>query len=386
MRTLVYLTAFFARKRLMSGVGVLVVILAMLLVLTGFLAAVRWIEQVGERYGQLYEGRATSQPVVDVERGSIHTQVWEATDFVYLQRYPMIAGTLLPLRMAVPWLLIMLPFLGMLLSVCDVSRELETGVAQTLYGTPVRRWVLGTSRVLGDSFVALALTGIGILAALGVGSVFVRYEIGAGQLARSAALILILGAYTSIFVQVGTLLSARARRSTNAIWGAVVIGLAVVGVYAAGENVMNAAHAPYATLPSPPYSVDRLLSEHVMTAMSGTGSLERFEETGGPELARYVLELNAHADAFHRTLHSDYQRERWYAFLSPAHAIWEIAGQLLQDRHVDATEILAPVAPLDVPPSIGTSLRRVWPELVGMLVAWLGLFGMNVHALSRLEV
>jgi hypothetical protein len=273
----------------------------------------------------------------------------------------------------------------MLVSACEVSRELETGVAQTLYGVPVRRSVLGMSRILGDSLAVTAMISVGTLVALAIGSQLLDYEITAAHLMRSAVFVLILGFYTAIFVQCGSLISALSRRSALSLWVCIIVGLAIIGVYFSGANLMSAMHAPYSTLPAPPRNVNRLLSAQP-PGMTDTRTSEQLEAAGGPELARYLVEVNAHADEFHRMLQADYQRERWYALISPVHAIWEVAQQLLQDRHNFSTELFAPIAAMDPPPSIRQSLAASWPELAGLLAAWLALFAINVRVLSRLEV
>jgi len=386
MRTLAFLTKFFALKRLTSITALLLSLLTMLLLLSGFLSAAERTEGYAWAYEQLSGGNPVTFPVQDVGEGAVHAQVWEAANFAYLHSYPIIGGTLLPLRLSARWLFIILPFVGMLISACGVSLELETGVAQTLYGMPVHRAVLGMSRILGDSLAVTAMISFGILVALALGSQLVDYEITSVHLTRSAAFVLILGFYTSIFVQVGNLISAVSRRSAISLWVCVIVGSAIIGVYFSGANLMSTIHVPYSTLPAPPRTVSRVLSRQGPVGGPGEMSIEQFEEVGGPELARYILELNAHAEAFHKILRADYQRERWVALVSPVHAIWEVAQQLLQDRHNFSTELFAPIAAMDPPPSIRRSLVEAWPELTGLAVLWLLLFGLNIRVLSRLEV
>jgi hypothetical protein len=165
----------------------------------------------------------------------------------------------------------------------------------------------------------------------------------------------------------------------------VIAGLALIGVYLSGTNLMNAAHDPYTNIPFPPLSVNRLLSSQP-PGVTDMRTEEQLAAAGGPTLARYLLELSAHGDESHRTLLADYQRERWYALISPIHAVWEIAQQLLQDRHNVSTELLAPLAAMDPPPPIRQSLREALPEIVGLLGIWLVLFAINSRVLARLEV
>ncbi|MBU1050240.1 hypothetical protein KKG90_09490, partial [Candidatus Bipolaricaulota bacterium] len=184
MRAFFYLTKFFAVKRLTSLAALLLSLLTMSLLLSGFLSAAERMEGYGSAYEQVSAGNPVAFPVQDVEKGAVHAQAWEATNFAYLHSYPIIGGTLLPLRLSSLWLFIILPFVGMLVSACEVSRELETGVAQTLYGVPVRRSVLGMSRILGDSLAVTAMISVGTLVALAIGSQLLDYEITAAHLMR----------------------------------------------------------------------------------------------------------------------------------------------------------------------------------------------------------
>jgi ABC-2 family transporter protein len=213
-----FLTRFFVLKKLTSGSALLLALLSLLLVLSGFLSSVTQIEQYARTYGEEFGGQPFSILVQTIDKGSVHEQVWEATNFAYLHSYPIIGGALLPLRFAAPWLFIILPFVGLLLGACEVSGELETGVAQTLYGAPVKRSMLGMSRILGDSLAIATVISISILVALAIGSQLVDYEITRAHLARSTVFVLILGFYTSIFVQAGTLISALSRRSARSLW------------------------------------------------------------------------------------------------------------------------------------------------------------------------
>jgi len=115
-------------------------------------------------------------------------------------------------------------------------------------------------------------------------------------------------------------------------------------------------------------------------------SAEELAADAPPEVHRYLLELAAHGQRLFEMVQADYRRERWFAAISPVHLVWEIAGQLLQDRHENATEIFAPQPPVDPTPPVWLSLRRAWAELLGMVAVWLALFGLNIRVLSRLEV
>ncbi|MBU1049379.1 ABC transporter permease [Candidatus Bipolaricaulota bacterium] len=385
MKPLVFLTTFFMTKRLASGAALLLTVLCMLLLLSGFLAAVERTEGFASAYERSSGGNPVSLPVQTLDKGSVHTQVWKATDYAYLHSYPIIGGTLLPLRLTARWLFIILPFVGMLLSACEVSGELETGVAQTLYGAPVPRSALGISRVIGDSVAVTALISLGIALGLAIGGLLVEYEIGTAHVTRSAVFILVLGFYTSIFVQLGSLISAVSRRSASALWVCIMVGLAIIGIYVSSDNLLSAAHAQYSSFQRPPMVVNRFLSSpQGMSNPSMTD--EEVADIGGPELARYMMNLAAHQDALHGLIQADYQRERWVALISPVHAIWEVAQQLLQDRHNFSAELFAPIAAMDPPPSIRRSLAAAWPELAGLVVAWLVLFAINVRVLSKLEV
>ena len=385
MRTLFLLTKFFAVRRLASGAGLLLSVMAMLLLLSGFLSTAMRTEGYAWAYEEAFGGVAITFPVQDVDIGSAHSQVWAATNFAYLHSYPIIGGALLPLRLAAPWLFILLPFVGMLATACGVSGELETGVAQTLYGTPVRRAVFASSRILGDSLAISALISLGILVALAIGGQLVDYEIRGVHLARCAAFAVVLALYTSIFVQVGNLISALSRRSAQSLWVCVIAGLAVIGIYFSGANLMAAARAPYPTLPTPPAEVNRLLSAQP-PGMTGTRTAEQLAEAGGATLARYLIQVNAHADHVQRMLTTDYQHERWYGLVSPVHAVWEIAQQLLQDRHGFSTELLAPVPAMEPPPSIRHSLLEAFPEIAWLVALWIMLLAMNIRTLTKLEV
>jgi hypothetical protein len=378
------LIGFFVAKRISAGTALSFVALTAILVFVGMLTGARTRAAMAGEAAQRFGSALTPAPVVSVDVGSVHTQVWEATNLTYLATYP--GGILLPLRLSSRWLFIILPLVGLLLASREVSQELESGVAQSVYAAPVRPSVLGVARVLGDSVGIALLIGMGLAVALLVAGRFVRLGLTSAQLVRSVAFVIILGFYTSLFVLVGNLMSALLRTSIRAVWACIAVALIVFAGQMAGENLFIARHRSYPTVPLPPRAVNEYLYSHSMWLTGVPSSADELAADATPEVLRYLIELEAHGQRVFEMVQADYQRERWFAAVSPVHALWEIAGQLLQDRHVDATEIFAPIPPLDPPPSIGTSLRRVWPELLGMVVFWLALFGLNVRVLSRIEV
>jgi ABC-type transport system involved in multi-copper enzyme maturation permease subunit len=384
MTRFIRLVGFFAKEQLSSGIALLLVALIVLLVLVGILTGARMLKDISQRAVQEFGTLAPSGPVVSVDVGSVHRQVWDATNMTLWGTHPV--GILAPLRLTSRWLFIVLPFVGLLLSSRTISQELESGLAQSLYVSPVRPSTLGMARMVGDSLSTSLLIGVGMAVALGFGGWFVRLSITAEQFVRSVGFIAILGVYTSVFMLIGNLLSAKLRSSARSIWACVAVGILVFSGHLIGENAFIAVHRSYPTVPFPPREVNEFLFEHDMWSTGTVPTLEALTAYATPAVYRYLLELKAHAQAVFDMVEQDYRRERWYGVVSPVHAIWEIAGQLLQDRHVDATEIFAPVPPLNPPPSIGTSLQRAWPELLGMVVAWLALFGFNVLVLSRMEV
>jgi hypothetical protein len=384
MTRFIRLVGFFAKQQLSSGTALLLVTLIVLLVLVGVLTGARMLRDISQRAVQDFGTLAPSEPVVSVDVGSAHRQVWDATNATFWGTHPV--GILAPLRLTSRWLFIVLPFVGLLLSSRKISQELESGLAQSLYVSPVSPSTLGMARMVGDSLSTSLLIGVGMAVALAFGGWFVRLSITAEQLVRSVGFITILGVYTSVFMLIGNLLSAKLRSSARSIWACVAVGILIFSGHLIGENAFIATHRSYPTIPFPPPEVNRFLSAHDMWLTGAVPTLEALTADATPAIHRYLLELKAHAQAVFDMVEHDYRRERWYGVVSPVHAIWEIAGQLLQDRHGDAAEIFAPIPPLDPPPSIGTSLRRVWPELLGMVVAWLALFGFNVRVLSRMEV
>jgi len=383
MTRFIRLVGFFAKKQLSGGTALLFVALIVLLVLVGMLTGARMLKDISRGLVQDLGTPAPSGPVVSVDVGSVHRQVWDATNATYWGTYPV--GILAALRLTSRWLFIVLPFVGLLLASRGISQELESGLAQSLYVSPVRPSTLGMARMLGDSLSTSLLIGVGLAVALASGGWLVRLSVTTEQLVRSVGFIAILGVYTSVFILIGNLLSATLRSSVRSIWACVAVGLLVFAGHLIGENAFIATHPSYPTVPFPPREVNEFLYVHDMWSTGVVPTVEELTADATPVVYRYLLELEAHAQTVFDMVEADYWRERWYGFASPVHAIWEIAGQLLQDRHVDATEIFAPIPPLDPPPSIGTSLRRVWPELLGMFVVWLALFGLNVRVLSRME-
>jgi len=385
MRVAACLVWFFFRKRIVSVSALLIAAVCAVLVFSGFISSLVKIENYSLAYSEDAIGDTLSLPAQTVDEGSTHMKVWDATNYVYLHNYPVIAGGLLPLRIATPWLLLLLPFLGMLLGACEMSRELETGVARTLYTSPVRKAVLGVSRVVGDSLAAALLITVGMLVGLRLGVQLTSFEIPSSHLVRCVGFVLFLSFYTSIFVQVGTLASVRTRSSANALWVCVVIGLCLFGARLAGENLLSAAPVEYENLPVATQTANRILSMRtpMVDVTLPDGELA---EIAPPALVEYLREVNAHAHATFGMMQRVYQQERWISFVSPFHAIWEIASQLLQDRHTRATEIFAPVPKMEPPPAVWQSVRQAWPELAGLLIAWGILFVVNVRMLARLEV
>ncbi len=384
MTRFIRLVVFFARRRVSGGVAWLFVGLVVALVLVGMITGARMQNQVSNSQMEAFGGEPLSPSITSVDVGSVHRQVWDATNYVYLTTYP--RGILLPLRLASRWLFIILPFIGMLLASRGISQELESGLAQTLYVSPVRTSTVGMARMLGDSLSISLLIAIGLAVALAAAGRFAHLTITAAQLVRTISYAVILSVYTSTFILVGNLVSATLKSSLRSIWLCLAVGLLLFAVQLVGENLFIATHRAYPTVPFPPREVNGFLSKHDVWNAGRLFTPEELAADATPAVYRYLLELRDHEQMVFDMLSADYQRERWYELVSPIHAIWEISGQLLQDRHVDATEIFAPIAAMNPPPTLGSSLQRVWPELTGMLFVWLALFAINVRALSRLEV
>lgn len=381
MSLFLYLVWHFASKRVRSGTALLFLLLVAVSVFAGF------VSMAGEQgrtasFFQSYYG--PSQPMQALDIGSAHTQVWVATNQNLRITERSSQGIFLPLRMATPWLLFILPLVGLLLASREVSQDIESGVAQTLHAAPVSPVALGMARVLGDSLATALLIGLGLGGAILVGSRFVPLGVNSAELVRGLLLMLILGLYTSVFLLVGTLVSTISRNSLRALWVCVGIGLAVFGAHLMVENLSTAQPPPYPNVPWPPASVNEYL--YRVSGIQDPMARRAMESRAPAEFLPYLASLRTHAATVQRMLDARYQDDRWLGLVSPADGIRQVAAELLQDRHASATEIFAPLPPAETPVSIWVSLRQTFPELLGLVLVWLGLFALNVRALSLLEV
>jgi len=382
----IHLVGFFVAKRLLSTTAWLVLFLVAGVFFAGLIGSMNRQENTADNYTRRLGAVAFSRPVQSVDLGSAHTQVWDATNNDYIQSNAYSGGILLPVRMAAWRLLFVLPLVGLLLAAPSVSRELESGVAQTVRAAPVHPGLLGTARMVGESLAMTALVGLGLAGALAVASLFFPMTLTPGQLARSFVFVLLLGAYASLFVSIGALVSALARRSVRALWICVGLGLTVFAAHLVSENLLIAGHREYPSIPRPPLEVNLFLAGHDYEMLGVLYTKDELEADAGPEVHRYLLELRIHAERFHALIDADYQRERRIALVSPLHLMWELASQLLQEAHRSPTEIFAPLPPDDPPTSLWASLGQALPELGGLAFLWLLFFALNVRTLSGMEV
>lgn len=385
MMTFIHLTRFFFIKQLKTGAALPFAALIGVLIIVAMFTGARMREDVADGPAEQFGSEHVSMPIVSMDVGSVHTQVWEATNFTYITTV-IPGGILLPFRLAGRWLFIILPFVGMLFAAREISEELESGFAQSLHATPVHPAVVGMARVLAMTLsTSICILAVFALSILVLGR-FVHLDFTGGQVARSLLFALALGLYTSVFVLVGNLMSATLRSSVYSLWACIAIGLLIFAAQMVGENLFISTHREYPAIPRPPRKVNVFLSDHDMWRIGEPSTPEELEADATPEVYKFLLNLESHGEQVFELVDVDYQRERWYSLISPVHAIWEIAGQLLQDRHEEATEIFAPRPQKDPPPSIRASLRSTWPEIAGMIACWLTLFAINVRVLSKLEV
>jgi len=216
MMLFIRLVGFFIARRISAGTALSFVVLIGMLVFVGMLNGARTRAAMLGDTVQRFGPAVAPMPAVSVDVGSVHTQVWDATNLTYVATYP--GGVLLPLRLSSRWLFIILPLVGLLLASREISQELESGVAQSVYAAPIRPSVLGMARVLGDSMGIALLIGIGLALAVSAAGCFVRLGFIGGQVVRSITFVIILGFYTSVFVLVGNLVSALLRSSIQSVY------------------------------------------------------------------------------------------------------------------------------------------------------------------------
>ena len=281
---------------------------------------------------------------------------------------------LLPaLRNAVTWLVFLLPLAAFVFSYDAVSRDLETGLAQTLHAHPVSRTTVGLANVLAITLTFLVTLGIGLPLGLAIPTWAVGVSWPAASLVRAATMIGVLILYSSAFVMLGVLISCRLRRSISALWTCLGVLVAIFLIHGVGENV--AAAFPYA----PDYPTARTVEVSTFFVMTPSADPP-------PEVEAYMEELTAYASAYHEAATTRYAAERWIAAVSPAHAVMAIANEVLQDRYRRTLDIFDPDRPPEAPAPVGASLAAAWPELVLLFSAWIALGAINVRILSRMEV
>jgi len=318
-------------------------------------------------------------PYAQLDVATAHQFVWNAVSYRFLHSASGRGGLLLPMRFALRWLAFVIPVIGLALSFDAVSRDVESGVAQTLLALPIDRKTFGLGRAAGECgalsvTVVVGLGGVGLVTAslLGIPS-------SAEQLARMWTMLVGISLLLVLSFLVGSWISARVKESGRALWLAVGVlaTLFLISVLIDHGTVLRDE-----TLPEPPaVSVDvgRLLREH---AARGYPALEVVP----PSIESYFEKLTDYSEELSETIRHRHQIERWIHAISPSHLLLEIAGQLLQDEYVDATDVIFSRDAAEAKTSLAASLLRTAPEFVWLLL-WIGITAIAyARQLTKLEV
>ena len=364
----------FATKTFASYVNLSFLLVLLLVLFAGIISM--QTERVGLQ--RRYKAMGISNvPVAYINAETAHQTVWTSTTYYFLHSATGKGGGLLPMRFTMQWLAFILPIVALAASFRSVSHEIETGIMQSILVLPRSQQSIGLARLCGESLsflvtIVVGLGAVGIAAARGIGISW-----SPDQLFRAILALVLVGVYLALFLVVGSWISAKARRSSQALWIAAGVFLALFITHIGLEGVLTLSSPDYPEVPK------------------SSGVHAYFEQLAfRPELAaqppdhviQYLDDLAAYSSETASVLRERYQLERWVNALSPTHLFLEIAGQLLQDEFANASDIIYYSEREQTSPSIAKSLQAAAPEMLWLLLLIATLTFANTRVLSRLEV
>ncbi len=370
---------FFLGRRLRSGRTLAIALLFFLVAFTVLLAMTDEQESMERMIRSSWGFESYELPAVTLGSGSAHDHVADAVTYRYLNSVPARGGLLLPLRFALPWLVVLLPLLGLIGSFSAVSEDLESGRSQTLLSLPVDPARMGVARALAEG----AAVGLVLCTSLPLALVLVSLLFGvvstAQEVERALVFLCILVVYTSLFALAGNLVSAWSRKSSRSLWICAGLFAGLVFLDMAASNATLRAADFYAPIPPMTREVNIYLGDAYHRLPPGASNVPA-------DVTAYLGSLSLRAQDLAREEGRRYQRERWFGVVAVSRLVRELGNQVLQDSYGNATDVFLPVGPGGHNPSLRKSLLCAWPEAAWLLFLWLILIAANVRVLSRMEV
>lgn len=323
--------------------------------------------------------KSFSMPVTTLVSGSAHRNVWEAINYRFLNSFPVKGGALLPLRFVAKWLAFLLPLAGFILSYSAVSREIESGVIQSLFSLPIKRAAIVLGKMIGETMAVTLTLVVGMGGALLLATRIMRLSWSVPQLTRALVFLGVMGVYVSLFIFIGTWISARTRRSTTSLWICTAITTGLFLLSALIGNVASINAFQYPPFPEMPSDVNLYLHSLPLRPIPQPTQVPGYVQA-------YMEKLRNHADIVAREISARYQSERWWNFLSPAQLALEVAGQLLQDGYRSAVDVFNVNRSKTDSASLSASLGLVTPELIWLLLLCGSALLANIITLTRMEV
>jgi len=369
----------FLAKRLASYQNLMFFLLLLAVLFAGI--ASMQSDRIG--YQRAYAAWGTSDwdsmPVAVLEIGTAHQTVYSAVSYYFTHSAEGRGGGLLPMRFVMQWLTFILPIVALAASFTSVSEELESGVIQSLFVLPISHRFIGLAKLFGESLALLTTTllGLGTIALIAARALGISWS--GPQLVRALLGLLVVGLYVTVFLLLGSWISAKARRSSKALWvvAAVFLGLFVLHVSIDGVMRMRASSLP--ELPAVSSDV------HLYFAQLQRRPVLSTAEAPG-DVVEYLSELSDYSAAVSERIRAQYARERWIGLVSVSHLFLAVEGELLQDEFPSAVGIVFREGGDAAGGSIGASLAAVAPEIAWLILLALALTLANGRALSRLEV
>jgi ABC-type transport system involved in multi-copper enzyme maturation permease subunit len=381
MRPFTRLVGYFFAKRLWSLPNLLFFLLLLTVLLAGVVAMTSEQRGFARAYAATMPAGMEnfSMPLTTLIAGSAHTNVWEAITYRFLHSSPSRGGILLPLRFVAKWLVFVLPLAGFILSYGAVSKEVESGVIESLFTLPIKREVITLGKVVGEAAATVVTLVVGMGMALLLATRLMNVSWNADQLARTLLFLGVMGVYTSFFILLGTWISAIVKRSSSSLWICTTL---VVSLFALSTVIDNVAYINANDCPTFPQ-----MSRDVNMYLHGL----QFRSLEDPNkvpmaVADYMKELRVYEDAVAHLISSKYKTERWWNFLSPTQLALEVSGQLLQDEYRNAPDVFNIERSEETSVNVLTSLRQVGPELTWLLLLCALALAANAVTVSRMEV
>jgi ABC-type transport system involved in multi-copper enzyme maturation permease subunit len=378
MRQWTAMLGHFAFQRLVSYQN-LMFFLLLITVLFAAIASMHSDRSLCQRGYSMSGPVGLSMPLAVLNPGTAHQTIWAAISYRFLHSAQGLGGGLLPMRFAMRWLVFILPVVGLAASFSSVSGAIESGVMQSLLVLPVQQKWLGLARLCGEccAFTLTVLLGLGVIALVAARGIGISWT--AAQFSRAMLCLAVVGLYVTFFLLLGSWISAKARRSSKALWivAGIFVGVFIVHVTIDGALALRSQDFP--VRPEVPTAVSSYLQQQSLRPSGTSGEAPAV-------VTAYFEELEVYSTAVSTLLRGRYRLERWLNTVSMTHLFLEICGQLLQDGFPNATDVVYRTDSEDTQPGVLHSLGTVAQEIAWLIVLVVLMAIANARTLSKLEV